>query len=268
MSAYRTIYLNSIRKFSPMFQAELDKQVRVIVKGDIPGSKGIRDMIALIHGSLGTLMAERTAKAIRRQSNQKATPQEIWQQVILAYLEMYGLDKVAADITQTTIDDVTRFLGKIADEGWNINQIINYIEEKGYTRYRGELIARTETAKAAGTGQMVGALSTGLQTRKEWIAIQDRRTRQAPEDQFDHYHMDGVQVGVDEYFEVPSKNGPERMLYPGDPAGSAGDVCNCRCTCGYEVVRDSAGVPVKLTSAPMGNAGIIYNILNSQSILK
>ena len=45
----------------------------------------------------------------------------------------------------------------------------------------------------------------------------------------DHAEADGQEVGMDEAFDV----GGEQLMYPGDPAGSAGNTINCRCTVIY-----------------------------------
>ncbi len=45
---------------------------------------------------------------------------------------------------------------------------------------------------------------------------------------------------MDEAFDV----GGEQLMYPGDPAGSAGNICNCRCTVIYfsvQTVDDEIG---------------------------
>lgn len=268
MSSYTTIYNNAKRQFAPAFKKELDLQVKqVVLTGDC-SADGMKQTIRKLHGSLGVLMAHRTNREVRRQVNQKAmTPQEIWRKVILLYLDQFGLDKLTGDIADTTQKDILAILQRAEVEGLTIQQTLQYIEGLGYTSYRAELIARTETAKAANTGSMVGAISTGLQTRKEWISIQGARTRRIPRDQFDHYHMDGVQVDTDAYFSVPSRNGfSEQMLHPGDPNASAGNVCNCRCTVGFEAVRDANGSPIRQQSAPIGNAGIIYQLLQSQKV--
>ncbi len=267
-SSYKTIYNNAKRQFAPAFKKELDKQVRQVLQtGDCSGD-GIKKTIRRLHGSLGVLMAHRSNIEVRRQANQKsATPQEIWRRVILLYLDQFGLDKLTGEISDTTKTDILKILQSGVIDELTINEQMAYIETLGYTTYRGELIARTETAKSANTGSMVGAMSTGLQTRKEWISIQGARTRRIPRDQFDHYHMDGVTVDTDGYFSVPSKNGfSEQMLHPGDPNASAGNVCNCRCTIGFIVVRDAAGNPKRLTSPPIGNAGIIYQLLQAQKL--
>ena len=245
----------------------MDKQVRQVLETGDCGPEGMKKTIQRLHGSLGVLMAHRSNLEVRRQANQKAaTPQEIWRRVILLYLDQFGLDKLTGEITDTTKRDILKILQSGVIDGLTITQQMAAIEELGYTSYRAELIARTETAKAANTGSMVGAMSTGLQTIKEWLSIRNNRTRINPRDQFDHFHMDGIEVAFDAYFKVPNRNGTtEDMLHPGDPNGSAGNVCNCRCSIGFRVVRDANGVPKRLTSPPIGNAGIIYNLLQTQN---
>ena len=42
--------------------------------------------------------------------------------------------------------------------------------------------------------------------------------------------MNGITANIDETFEVENiEGGVDNMLYPSDPNGSAGNVCNCRC---------------------------------------
>ncbi len=57
--------------------------------------------------------------------------------------------------------------------------------------------------------------------------MHDSKTRE------DHAEADGQEVGMDEPFDV----GGEQLMYPGDPAGSAGNVINCRCTVIYTSVQ-------------------------------
>jgi hypothetical protein len=80
--------------------------------------------------------------------------------------------------------------------------------------------------------------------------------------------MDGIKVAFDEKFNVKTKNGGfEQMLHPCDPSGSAGDVINCRCTLGYEAVREPNGKPKRLAdNPPMGDMGRIYRLLNDANL--
>jgi SPP1 gp7 family putative phage head morphogenesis protein len=95
-------------------------------------------------------------------------------------------------------------------------------------RSRAMVIARTETGSAANWGAYNGGLATaeaaGLEIQKVWIATSDQRTRDS------HAEVNGERVAKDEAF----GNG---LLYPHDPNGDAGEVINCRCTIGWEVVE-------------------------------
>ena len=91
--------------------------------------------------------------------------------------------------------------------------------------YRANLIARTETHGAANYGSVEAAKETGVDLRKEWISAEDDRTRDS------HRDANGQTVGPNDAFTV----GGEELQYPGDPAGSAENVCNCRCTTGFVV---------------------------------
>ena len=100
-------------------------------------------------------------------------------------------------------------------------------------------IVRTEMNKAANTGAMVAAASSNVEIEKKWNSAQDNRTRRIPRNQYDHLFMNGVKVGYDERFVVPSTKTVDAMLYPGDPSASAGNLCNCRCMVSFQAKRDA-----------------------------
>jgi hypothetical protein len=77
--------------------------------------------------------------------------------------------------------------------------------------------------------------------------------------------MDGKKLPIDETFKLQNKKGGfDLMLHPCDSSGSAGDVCNCRCTLGYEAQRDKNGKLLKLeNNPPKGNVGMIWGILTN-----
>jgi len=95
-------------------------------------------------------------------------------------------------------------------------------------RWRGRLIARTETHTAANSAAQEAAKATGLPgVRKEWVAAIDGRER--PE----HAEADGQTQALDDPFIVDG----EELMYPGDMSGSAANVVNCRCAVAH-VVED------------------------------
>ena len=90
--------------------------------------------------------------------------------------------------------------------------------------YRANLISRTEVHRVAGFANEAVAENMNIDgTVKEWVSIQDARTR------LSHSIAAGQRVPLESDFVV----GGERLKYPGDPKGSAGNTINCRCASIY-----------------------------------
>jgi len=131
----------------------------------------------------------------------------------------------------TEIDETTRRrLAKVIDNSYNDGlsteatgvALRNTIIGMGV--YRANLISRTEVHRVASFANETVAENMKIDgTMKEWIAIQDARTR------FTHSIASGQMVPQKEFFVV----GGERLKYPGDPRGSAGETINCRCAVMY-----------------------------------
>ena len=266
--------MNALVQYSPKFKKELQKQVDTYCRTqdfNAISDKSLEKTIKQLHVALGTkmgLIAEKDvkmgAKGAYVPMETKSTKTDLFSYVLIRYLETKGLAQLAGDITDTTKEQIRKFLIQGQKEGLTMPEIIALLKTAGITNYRAELIARTETARAANLGSMIGALSTGLVTNKEWIAAKDARTRRIPRDANDHYHMDGVQVAMDQKFVVPAKEYIDNMLHPGDPLAHAGNVCNCRCTLGYEAVRGPDGKLKRLAdNPPMGDAGLLWELLTN-----
>jgi uncharacterized protein with gpF-like domain len=252
-----------------LIKKELDKQCKAILNGEQPDQSGLKRIISQLHQGAGMTMAKYNYDKIRRKAGIKdnLTPQQRWAIVIKMLLEG-GLQKLTGEITDTTRDNMRKILTKGMQEGWSINDMMKELEKLGINAYRAELIARTETTRAANQGALLGAVSTGLQTVKEWISVNDNRTRTLAKDQFDHLNMDKVQVPVDDLFKVPGRKGDKEMEFPGDPAGGPGNTCNCRCTVGFEVVRDENDRPMEITGGLRGVAGEMWNLWNNSVLLQ
>jgi len=161
---------------------------------------------------------------------------------IQEYLRLYLLNRSIVPITDTSRAEILAIMQQGAEEGWGAEKIARAIRDSGITIIRARLIARTEATRAMNSGGMLSAAAAPIATRKTWVSAQTNRTRRVPRDQFDHFRMDKKVAEFDQPFEVPSKMGGVEMLqFPGDPAGSAGNVCNCRCMCTYRGVRDANG---------------------------
>jgi uncharacterized protein with gpF-like domain len=100
---------------------------------------------------------------------------------------------------------------------------------------RSATVARTESGAALNAGQLAGAAylqdTTGRILTKVWRALDEPgRTRDA------HLAADGQRQPLT----VPFTVGGERLMYPGDPSGSAGNVINCRCELKFTAPRETA----------------------------
>jgi len=272
---YKKLYANALKQYSPKFKKELQNQVNTYCRTldyNAISDKAIKKTIQKLHLAMGVKMAQISSKVVKRSVKGhyealevKSAETDLFSYTILQYLQTQGLDQLAADITQTTKDQIRRYLVQSAEKNLTLPETIVLLRGAGITDYRAELIARTETGRAANIGSMVGATSTGLVTVKEWIAAKDNRTRRIPRDQFDHLNMDGTKIPMDATFKIQNKKGGfEFMLHPCDSSGSAADVCNCRCTLGYEAQRDKNGKLLKLeNNPPKGNVGMIWGILTN-----
>ena len=266
---YRQVYNAYRKRYRVLIKRELDKQCMALLKGEQPDEEKLKQYIRKLHNDAGITMAKYNYTKIRKSAGVKdsMTPEQRWAAVIKLFLEQ-GLTNLVNGITSTTKETIRKVLIQGMQEGWSIFQMMKEIEKSGINIYRAELIARTETTRAANQGAMLGAISTGLQTNKEWIAITDDRTRRIPRDNYDHLHMDGKTTPIDQPFTVPGLRSIDIMEFPGDPNGSAGNVCNCRCTVGFEVVRDSNGKPVDIQGGLRGPAGDMLRLLNNTLFLQ
>lgn len=125
------------------------------------------------------------------------------------------------------INDFTReLLARQIREGLLKNESISEIAKRieavfeGIKTWRAERIAWTEATNASNATFLATFKENGVES-KMWLSMRDERVRDT------HKHLDGVIVGIDEYFETIKGN---FLLYPGDPSAPAGEVVNCRCT--------------------------------------
>lgn len=134
-----------------------------------------------------------------------------------------------------------------ANEGLGISQLAQLMRDELTKRwgvistYRAARIARTEIVNASNLGSLTGAMESGVPLLKVWLSTRDSRTRRDtaggryPPGKFDHYGTfptgpDGEKQELRDPF---VKTG-ESLQHPGDPAGSSGNVINCRCTQFFE----------------------------------
>lgn len=130
----------------------------------------------------------------------------------------------AAQLSESTIRDIRARIQRGIRDGRNVDQIAAEIRQKApqISAYRSMMISRTESHTAYNAGHQAAAAASDLIIRREWVSAQDERTRA---NGFDHLAADGETVGAEEAFVETG----ERLLYPGDPSGSPGNIIHCRC---------------------------------------
>lgn len=248
---YRSIYERLTRKFRPKVEKALREQIKIfteawseaqfITPAIIP-PEIIEKSLLEIHITGGVNGAKLAQSSIKAQV--KSTQVERWTYVINEYLRKNGLQNLSLEITNTLRKKIIKVLQQSTEEGWGVEKTVKYLNTAAFPKWMATRIVRTELSKATNTGAYVGALDANIVLEKMWISATDNRTRRIPRDKYDHLHMDGKVVGMDDGFIVPSLENVESLLYPGDPKASAGNVINCRCTVAFVPVRDGEGKPV------------------------
>lgn len=153
-------------------------------------------------------------------------------------------NQLAGQVTQTTYDAITATLAEGVGEGESIPDLAARIREvfSEASANRATTIARTEVI--GGFGAASRAAITGLPAdvvaAVQWIATPGGRTRES------HATADGQIVAVSEPFIV----GGHSMLYPGDPAGPADEVINCRCALAALTPEEFEAEAVTYMTAP------------------
>jgi len=137
------------------------------------------------------------------------------QKRIISYVKL-------SKVNQSTRKAIARQLTDGLGKGENLQQLTTRIKKTlGSNRKRALVIARTQTAGAVSTGRHTGMKAAGV-TAKAWITSGDDNVRDAHRQAGITYK---TAIPIDKPFVVDGEN----LMYPGDPAGSAKNIINCRC---------------------------------------
>lgn len=165
---------------------------------------------------------------------------DIWSDIMTSFFRAFG----AINVTRINENERRRIRNIIINAQENsvdAFDLARQLRSDDVNLQRGRLIGRTETGIAASAGGDAGARRSGLVMNKTWLSGRDKRTRRQPPDSSDHYHMNNVQVTMDEPFLVPGAGGVDSMAHPHAAGAPANQVCNCRCKVIYEAARDANG---------------------------
>lgn len=131
-----------------------------------------------------------------------------------------------AQINRLTHDD----LRSILSDGFANNQAVEDIAAR-ISKYfddsdpvRALRIARTEVTGASNFGITESYRQTGFVEARAWITARDEAVR------ISHLKAEDDSLANPVPLDQPFLVGGKRMMYPGDPAGGAKEIMNCRCT--------------------------------------
>jgi HK97 family phage portal protein len=131
-------------------------------------------------------------------------------------------------LPKTMHADLKAILERGVEDGVGADEIARRIQDNAedYASFRAQCVARTETVGANNYGALDCYEANGAEV-KEWVTANDDLVRGNDRgDEFDHTAAHGEQQKISADFEATG----ESLQFPGDPAGSAGNICNCRCT--------------------------------------
>lgn len=223
------------RIYTTKFRAALQEQVSQYKKSRRITSQPIYEVLLDLYKTVGPLWAHQTQLNIKRQQVKARQPMGFTQRIVELMRQYYGIDLLndAELMTRFSRQVIADVLSDAAITGLSINEIVRKLEtHPEFNQMRARRIARTETVTSANGAAVIQAKESGLPMNKEWMAVNDARTRHS------HRNIDGHVVGLDDAFNV---NGT-MMMQPGvrdQPNGlkvPANEVVNCRCTLGFEVI--------------------------------
>lgn len=188
------------------------------------------------------------------------------------------LEKNRADI----IWGIKQAVGVGLSEGDNYSTMARRIQKEligrdgsGGSYYKSIRIARTEAHRVREEGNLDAAQNlteklepAGITMMKTWHTMKDERVRPSrsrktkggwkysKSGKYDHQKMEGVQVPINEEFELPSG---AKTMAPGK-SGVAGEDINCRCFLSYDVVRDVKEMASAGESLKTNDSGDIISI--------
>ena len=209
----------------------------------------IFDSYVKVYSEVGTKHGKRIGVQINKQINQKDFTVDgflnEFQKTLIRFLVNNEGSRITS-VRQSYIKYLTQIMTKGIEEGKTISMIATdmkkLIKSRNFYRWQALRIARTETTAASNYAATVSSSVSGVLMDKVWVSALDARTRQEPESRFDHYHMNQVKVPLEEAFNVSG----EKLMFPGDPKGSGGNVINCRCSVAQVVRRDSDGNIIRI----------------------
>jgi hypothetical protein len=190
-----------------------------------------------IYFNIGVIHGTRVGASINVELNKDFTVPKFmteFEKNLPLFLSKYGITRIQ-QVHQTYLEDVAKLFNDRLMAGKTMvettNEVFAVMKSPRFYKWQAERIARTETTAAANFAAVESGKVSGFVMEKRWISALDNRTRDP------HASTNGQRRPEKEAFNV----GGERLMYPGDPNGSAANVINCRCTIAVIPKRGKGG---------------------------
>ena len=222
-----------------------------------------------VYSEVGTKHGKRVGVQINKQINEKNFNIDGFLNEFQRTLTNFLVNNEGSRITtvrQSYIKFLTQIMSKGIADGKTISMIstdmTKLIKSRNFYRWQALRIARTETTAASNYAATVSSSVSGVLMDKVWISALDERTRQG---KFNHLEMNQKRVPLDKPFNVSG----EKLMFPGDPKGSGGNVINCRCSVAQVVRRDADGNIMRIADkVPVRDINSTINTVRVAKTLK
>lgn len=135
-------------------------------------------------------------------------------------------------VNEATIDDIFKTLKLANRDNLTVEEftqnIVKRVEE--FAVWRSRLWARTEAAKVDNWGQLEGYKQTEFVERKGWLCSRTKYSRDGHIQAADRYTAEPIPLSEPFIVNNDATGEDEELMFPGDPAGGPGNVCNCACS--------------------------------------
>lgn len=161
---------------------------------------------------------------------------------VLQWVEDFTGENIV-NVTDTTLAQIQAAIKQAFTDGLSIEEVAAKIDALYLEQIipnRSTVIARTEIGIASNLGSYEAAYATGIGVEKQWVTMLDEAVR---EGEFDHASMHGVQIPIEEFYDVSG----EQMQFPMDTSNgaSAGNIIQCRCVEAYYIADTGEYVTIE-----------------------
>ncbi len=234
IQAYRIVKRNILEIVNAIPLETISKiNYEIIVNLNVT-ERQVKEMYRELYIALGKPHYKRIKKSIKRVELDFETIIVNWLNSNIGYR--------IVSVHQTLIDAIVSVIADGYENNISVAEITRNLQRRfGWYKSQALRIARTETTTATNYATVMAAHTSDLVLEKNWISVQDNRTRRPPHSQYDHLDMNGVKI--DEYGKFFVSG--EELDFPGDPKAKAGNTINCRCKIVFTVKEDADGLPIR-----------------------